>query len=129
MSQPPSQSPSSPPPFPEGSAYPPQQPPYSPASAPWVVVPSQPKGFSVASMVLGLCSIFLGWTFIAPCIGLILGIVGLRREPAGKGMAVTGVILNGIMLLGWVVLVLMVVSVGMMGVMSGSSVSAHSLTQ
>jgi hypothetical protein len=62
-------------------------------------------------MVLGILSIFFGWTLIAPTIGFILGLVGLRREPAGRGMAVTGVILNGIMLLGWVLLVLFVFGV------------------
>lgn len=71
--------------------------------------PSQPRGASITSMVLGICSVFFGWTFLVPLIGLILGIAGLRREPAGKGFAWTGVILNGIMLLGWL---LVIVAVG-----------------
>ncbi len=78
-------------------------------------MPPQPKGLSLASMVLGICSIFLGWTFIAPIVGFILGMVGLRREPAGKGMARTGVILNALMLSGWALLLLFAI-----GILAGS---------
>lgn len=78
-------------------------------------VQSPPKGMSVASMVLGLVSIFFGWTFLVPLLGLILGLIGLKKEPAGKGMAVTGVILNGLMITGWVLLVMLLLGVGMFG--------------
>lgn len=37
-------------------------------------------------------------------IGLVLGVTGLKPEPAGRGMAVTGAVLSGVMLLGWVIL-------------------------
>lgn len=74
-----------------------------------------PKGMSVASMVLGLVSIFFGWTFLVPLVGLVLGIAGLKKEPAGKGMAVTGVILNGLMIAGWVLLVMMLLGLGIFG--------------
>ncbi|GAB3533259.1 hypothetical protein GCM10027403_06900 [Arthrobacter tecti] len=84
----------------------PGQHPYQP-----VYVQAPPRGKSVASMVLGLVSIFFGWTFIAPLIGLILGFAGLKSEPAGRGMAITGVILNGIMILGWVLLIVIMVTV------------------
>lgn len=67
------------------------------------------KGTSLSSMVLGLVSIFLGWTIVVPLVGLILGFLGLKRDPAGKGMAITGLILNGLMILGWALLVLIVV--------------------
>jgi hypothetical protein len=62
-------------------------------------------------MVLGICSIFLGWTFIAPIVGFILGMVGLRREPTGKAMARTGVILNALMLSGWALLLLVAIGI------------------
>ena len=64
-----------------------------------------PKGMSIASMVIGLVSIFLGFTFILPLIGFILGVVGLKKEPAGRGMAITGVVLSGLILAIWVVLI------------------------
>jgi hypothetical protein len=56
---------------------------------PPVHVQAQPTAKSIASMVLGLLSIACGWTFLVPIIGLILGFVGLKREPAGRGMAIT----------------------------------------
>ncbi|MBT2533579.1 DUF4190 domain-containing protein [Arthrobacter sp. ISL-48] len=86
------------------------------------MAPPQPKGLSIASMVLGICSIFLGWTFIAPIVGFVLGIIGLQREPAAKGMAVTGVILNGLMLLGWALLFLFGLS--MLG-LAASTTAVH----
>ncbi|MFK4298588.1 hypothetical protein ABH924_003759 [Arthrobacter sp. GAS37] len=72
-----------------------------------VFIQAQPKGMSVASMVLGLVSIFFGWTFLVPLLGLILGLVGIKKEPAGKGMAITGIILNGLMIAGWVFLIVL----------------------
>ena len=74
-------------------------------------LPAQPafKGMSVSSMALGLASFFLGWTIVVPLVGLTLGFFALRFNPSAKGMAVTGLILNGLMLLGWVLLVLIVI--------------------
>jgi len=69
----------------------------------------QPKGNSIASLVLGLSSMFFGWTFVVPIVGLVLGIVGTRKEPAGKGMAIAGIIINGIMLVGWAILAFILV--------------------
>lgn len=74
-----------------------------------------PKGLSVASMVLGLVSIVLGFTFVTPLTGLILGIVGARREPLARGFSVTGIILNGLMLLGWVMLLAFLFSIAAIG--------------
>ena len=68
-------------------------------------LPTPPRGMSVASMVLGLVSIAFGFTFILPVVSLILGIVGIRREPAGRGMAITGVILSGLILAVWVLII------------------------
>jgi hypothetical protein len=55
--------------------------------------PKAGNGMAVAALVLGLVSILFG-----PCtglIGLILGVIGLRK-PSGKGMAVTGLLLGGL---------------------------------
>lgn len=49
---------------------------------------------------------------LAPALALSSG---LKKEPAGKGMALTGVILNGLMIAGWVMLVMLLLGVGMFG--------------
>ena len=91
-----------------------------------VAPPAPPRGKSIASMVLGLVSVFFGFTLLVPVIGFILGLTALKSEPAGRGMAITGIVLNGLMLLGWIVFVgfilLFVVGVGAAGY--GTSVSA-----
>lgn len=59
------------------------------------------KGFSIASLILGICG------FVACCIplfgypvtitGLVLGILGIKK--GGKGMAIAGIITSSIALL------------------------------
>ena len=77
----------------------------------------QPKkpliGISIASMVLGILSIicccFLGyWTLILSVTSLVLGIIAMVKDYAGKGMAVAGVICSGISIV--LLLILLVVS-------------------
>lgn len=70
-----------------------------------------PRGMSITSLVLGLVSIFSGFTFIVPIVGLVFGFLGLKREPAGRGMALAGVILNAVMLVGWIVVLVFVIVV------------------
>ena len=70
-----------------------------------------PRGMSIASMVLGIVSIFTGFTGVVPIVGLVLGVIGLQREPAGRGMAIAGLILNGLMLVGWILIVLFVLAI------------------
>ncbi|AAT89962.1 hypothetical protein ATY41_03255 [Leifsonia xyli subsp. xyli] len=74
-----------------------------------VTPPSPPRGLSITSMVLSLVSIVFGFPGILPLISLILGIVGLRKEPAGREMALTGVILSSLILLVWVMIVAFVI--------------------
>lgn len=64
-----------------------------------------PRGMSITSLVLGLVSIFSGFTFIVPIAGLVFGVIGIKREPAGRGMAIAGLILNSVMLVGWIILI------------------------
>lgn len=100
--------------YPQQQPYPPQygmQPyaqPYAPVyPAPYPYPASPPKGLSISSMVIGLVSLFFGFTFVLPVVGFVLGLMGLRREPAGRAMAITGVVLNGLFLLVWAALVLL----------------------
>lgn len=61
----------------------------------------KPKGFAIASLILGICST-LGsccvWflTLVTSIIGLVLGIVSIKRNAGGKGMAVAGIILSSV---------------------------------
>lgn len=61
----------------------------------------RPKGFAVASMILGICSFLfsccIGFiTMFSSVAGLVLGIVSLRKNEDGKGMAIAGIILSSI---------------------------------
>lgn len=84
--------------------YPGSQPVGYPAPA-YVVAypPFQPKGFSITALVLGLVSIFLGISILVPLGAVVFGIIGLKKEPAGKGMSITGLVLGGLNVLGWAV--------------------------
>jgi len=85
---------------PEQSQY------YSQPNQPYMPPEQEPKpgaGMSVASMVLGIVSIVLCcfWYIGVICavIGLVLGIVSIKKGPSGKGMAIAGIILSCITLL------------------------------
>lgn len=64
-------------------------------------VPPEKKGMAIASMVLGIIALCLSCCYFisGPCaiIGLILGIIGVRR--GGKGMAIAGIIMCSLTLL------------------------------
>jgi hypothetical protein len=63
---------------------------------------AETRGFSIASLVLGLVSIVAASTFFVPAAGLVLGIMALQREPASRTMAIWGIVLNSVMLAGTV---------------------------
>jgi len=68
------------------------------------VVQAQPKGFSVTALVLALVSIVFGFTLILPLAALIFGIIGAKKEPAGRGMAIVGIVIGALDLLLWLIL-------------------------
>ncbi|KQW08480.1 hypothetical protein ASC66_00655 [Leifsonia sp. Root4] len=59
---------------------------------------------SISSLVLGVVSIVAGWTFFLPVAGLVFGILALKREPSSRTMAIWGVVLNGALLAGSVLI-------------------------
>jgi hypothetical protein len=65
-------------------------------------VSTETNGFSISSLVLGIVSIFASFTFFVPVVGLVLGIMALKREPASRTMAIWGIVLNAVMLAGTV---------------------------
>jgi hypothetical protein len=68
-----------------------------------------PTGKSTASMWIGIVSLVFGFTFFLPLLGFILGVVGYKREPTARSMSITGLILNGIFLVGWSIVLLLIV--------------------
>lgn len=81
-------------------------------------MPQQPQGgagLAIASMVLGICSIVfccLGYiAIVIAIVGLILGIVSLKGQRAGRGMAIAGIITSAIGLILLVVLLIVGFSV------------------
>ncbi|MCP2371503.1 hypothetical protein BJ978_002179 [Agromyces terreus] len=83
------------------------------ATTPNVAPVSETNGFSISSLVLGIVSIFASFTFFVPVIGLVLGIMALRREPASRTMAVWGIVLNAVMLAGTVIATLAALAFGL----------------
>jgi hypothetical protein len=49
----------------------------------WSVRPAS-RGTGIASAVVGVASIFVGWSVVVPLIGLVLGLLGLQQHPGGK---------------------------------------------
>jgi hypothetical protein len=70
--------------------------PYAATTAP----AAETSGFSISSLVLGLVSIVASYTFFVPIVGLVLGVMALKREPASRTMAIWGIVLNAVMLAG-----------------------------
>lgn len=61
------------------------------------------KGLSIASLVLGIVSVIFScclWYIGLPCgiIGLVLGILSMKKKAPGKGMAIAGIILSAVAL-------------------------------
>jgi hypothetical protein len=69
-------------------------------------------GRGTASLILGICSLAAGWTFLAPIVGLILGVSSFRHEPGANGRASCGIVLNLIAMAGWLVVGIILLSIG-----------------
>ena len=63
---------------------------------PYVVAPTEQKGLSIASLVLGLIGL-IAWIipiigFVVTILGFIFGCIGIKK--GGKGMAIAGIVLS-----------------------------------
>ena len=75
---------------------------------------TQPSNaLGISSLVLGLVSIFAGWTFLAPIAGVVTGVMALSREPQNRTMAIWGIVLNGVILAGSVLVVVLMLAFGL----------------
>ena len=61
----------------------------------------EPKTLSIASMVCGIASVIMGWLLLPQFAAIITGHMALRREPSGRGMSITGLVLGYLCLLGY----------------------------
>ncbi|MFF1252235.1 DUF4190 domain-containing protein [Pseudarthrobacter sp. NPDC058329] len=61
----------------------------------------EPKTLSIASMVCGIASVIMGWILLPQIAAIITGHLALKREPSGKGMSITGLVLGYLCLLGY----------------------------
>jgi len=73
-------------------AYPPQAPAAAPANA-------NKKTMAVLSLVFGIVSIVFAWIFpiiwiLFAIAAVVLGFLSRKREPAGRGMALAGIVLG-----------------------------------
>ena len=64
-------------------------------------VPAEPKTLSIASMVCGIASVIMGWLLLPQFAAIVTGHMALKREPGGRGMAITGLVLGYLCLLGY----------------------------
>lgn len=62
------------------------------------VAATDDKAFSIASLVLGIGSILMGFQPVVAAAGLVLGIMALRRESTGRSLAVAGIVTSAISL-------------------------------
>ncbi|WP_072314434.1 DUF4190 domain-containing protein [Agrococcus sp. Marseille-P2731] len=69
--------------------------------APTYAYIAQPaRGLSITALVLGLCSVLFAWLLVVvPVLGVVFGLVALRREPAGRVMAMIGTVCSALGLL------------------------------
>lgn len=87
--------------------------------------PAEPQqnyadAFSITSFVLGIASIVSGWTFVAPILGLVFGLLALRRQTKERTLALWGVWLNAAMLVLTVLLFAGLALVMMFGLFAGA---------
>jgi len=116
---------SQPPPAPYSPPAPMQQswqPPSQPMQTGWqpppppAYSPQKKQGLAIASLILGICSITVGWccslgVLTAP-VGIVLGIISLVQiknnpsENGGKPLSITGIATGAAYLLFWALIVL-----------------------
>ncbi|WP_028267964.1 DUF4190 domain-containing protein [Arthrobacter sp. MA-N2] len=67
-------------------------------------MPAEPKGLSIASMCCGI-AVFIGFGFffLPQIAAVILGHMALKKEPAGKGMAIAGLVMGYLGIVGAII--------------------------
>jgi hypothetical protein len=56
------------------------------------------KTFGILSLVFGIASVVAGHMVLVPIAAVVLGIIGLRREPSSRAFSIWGIVLGSVML-------------------------------
>ncbi len=72
----------------------------APLTTPAPVSATDNRAFGISSLVLGVGSIAMGFQPLVAIAGLVLGIMALRREPLGRGLAIGGIVTSSVSLAG-----------------------------
>ena len=62
---------------------------------------SADRVLGILALVFGIASIGMGFQPVFAVAGLVLGILALRRESSGRGLAIGGIITSSVTLAGW----------------------------
>lgn len=84
------------------------------------------KGFSITALVLGIVGLVLSCTgigFIAGILAIIFGGISIYKKEGIKGMAIAGLVLGILSIVGWVLLFLL----GLAALAGMSSLAAGSM--
>lgn len=113
-------------PYPGRDPYPGQSAPapdggYAAADYPAVGYPAAPpKTLSIVALVFGVVSVATAGFLLVPQLGaVVLGHIALRREPAGRGMAIAGLVM------GYLVIALWLLFIVVMGLFLGGLASTN----
>ncbi|MET4705083.1 hypothetical protein [Frigoribacterium sp. UYMn621] len=56
------------------------------------------RSLGITSLVLAIASIAFGYTLIVPIAAIVVGSIGLNREPAGRNFSTWGIIVGAVSL-------------------------------
>jgi hypothetical protein len=76
--------------------------------------PAPPRGLSITSLVLGIVGLCVGWAMLGlPSLAaVIFGHIGMKREPAGRGLAIGGLITGYVgIVIGVIAIIVTIVSI------------------
>ncbi|QNE48455.1 hypothetical protein F1C58_09210 [Glaciihabitans sp. INWT7] len=63
-----------------------------------VVAGDTSRSLGITSLVLAIASIVFGYTLIVPVAAIVVGSIGLNREPAGRNYSTWGIIVGAVSL-------------------------------
>ncbi len=83
------------------------------------------NGFAITSLILGIVSLVFCWIWfggLLPILGIVFGILGIKKGPNGKGMAIAGLVMSIVALVIMAIIAVIVV----VAIIAGSASSGTS---